>query len=229
VRDAAGNHSLDAGAYREAIAAIKTHCGDDLVVQTTTESAGRFTPAQQMASVRALMPRAISLAPREILEGDRRSAFAFLAWAEEAGVAIQYILYDDSDLDRLGLLRARGAIAREANPRIILVIGRYGDGTDSSVAEYRARFAALAKAGLDRGSVWSICAFGRGEIACLQAAIADGGHARVGFENSVVDHTGALVADNAERVALVAELARGLGREVTTGAAAAAILGLRHG
>ena len=71
------------------------------------------------------------------------------------------------------------------------------------------------------------CAFGRGEMACLERTIELGGHARVGFENAIVDATGRIAKDNAERVALVRQLARKHGRPVAGPAACAAILGRR--
>jgi 3-keto-5-aminohexanoate cleavage enzyme len=50
VRDADGRHSLDAEDYRAALAAIRSRVGDELIVQVTTEAAGRYAPAQQIAS-----------------------------------------------------------------------------------------------------------------------------------------------------------------------------------
>jgi len=61
-----------------------------------------------------------------------------------------------------------------------------------------------------------VCAFGRGELACLEAAIRLGGHVRVGFENAIVDAEGNLATDNAERVALVADAVRRCGGEPRT-------------
>src|SRR6185369_8576303 len=62
VRDASGQHSLDAGHYREAIAAVRERVGTAMVLQITTESAGRFGPPVQMAVVDAVAPEAASVA-----------------------------------------------------------------------------------------------------------------------------------------------------------------------
>ncbi len=67
VRDAAGGHALDPGLYRAATAAVRAAAGPDLVVQITTEAVGRFSPAEQMACVRALTPEAVSIALRELV------------------------------------------------------------------------------------------------------------------------------------------------------------------
>ena len=50
VRDPDGRHSLDAGAYREAIEAVRHAVGDDLVIQVTSESGGRYAADEQMVS-----------------------------------------------------------------------------------------------------------------------------------------------------------------------------------
>ena len=63
---------------------------------------------------------------------------------------------------------------------------------------------------------------------CLDRAIALGGHARVGFENAILDENGALAQDNGQRVALVAEIARKHGRRLSDGNCAAKILGLHR-
>jgi 3-keto-5-aminohexanoate cleavage enzyme len=66
VRDAQGVHLLDAEAYRAAIARICGAIGDRLVVQITSESMGRYSPAQQMAVVLDTNPEAASFALREL-------------------------------------------------------------------------------------------------------------------------------------------------------------------
>jgi 3-keto-5-aminohexanoate cleavage enzyme len=81
VRDAARAHSLDPGLYREAVAAVRA-ASPDTVIQVTTEAVGRYTPAEQMATVRALRPEAVSLALRELIPDAAAEAPArdFLAW-----------------------------------------------------------------------------------------------------------------------------------------------------
>src|SRR5210317_1856139 len=56
VRDSAGGHTLDAGRYREAMAAIRDRIGDQLILQVTTEAVGMYDRHQQMELVRELKP-----------------------------------------------------------------------------------------------------------------------------------------------------------------------------
>ncbi|MFT6773419.1 MAG: 3-keto-5-aminohexanoate cleavage enzyme [Paracoccaceae bacterium] len=225
VRDGAEVHSLDADAYREAIAAIGAAC-PDIAIQTTTEAAGVFELPHQIASARALRPACLSFSINELMREGPRAADAFLRWAADAGVAIQFILYDADQITEFARLWRDGALHLSGAPRLILVAGRYSATQDSDVAEFETLYAALAAAGLDEAAVWMTCAFGRGELACLERTIELGGHVRVGFENAIVDATGAPARDNAERVALVADLAAKHGRAVADAAASAAILGM---
>jgi len=65
VRDPAGEHSLDAGRYRETLDALHRHV-PQLRVQITTEAAGRFDVPAQLACLRDVQPAWASIAVREI-------------------------------------------------------------------------------------------------------------------------------------------------------------------
>jgi len=224
VRDASGRHVLDAGLYREAIAAIRARVGDGMVVQITTEAVGRYAPAEQQALVRELRPGAVSVGLREILAGGEDEGCAFLRWAGQEGIAVQHILYDREDLDRFADLRRRSPLGA-ARPRLLFVLGRYAPDQESSPRDLDVFLDGLKRHELD-DAIWMVCAFGRGETAALAAAIAAGGHARVGFENSLWNADGSLARDNAERVAAIAGLARKAGRAPANADQARSILGI---
>jgi 3-keto-5-aminohexanoate cleavage enzyme len=81
VRAQDGQHSLEPALYRDAIAATRRAVGERMVVQTTTEAVGRYSPEEQMKAVRELRPEAVSLGLRELIpqDGDPGEAAAFLA------------------------------------------------------------------------------------------------------------------------------------------------------
>ncbi|RMD88728.1 MAG: 3-keto-5-aminohexanoate cleavage protein [Alphaproteobacteria bacterium] len=205
VRDAEGRHVLDAGLYRELLAELALAV-PEMLAQVTTEAAGLYTPRQQIALVRELVPRFASVALREILsEGDEIAARRFYHWAREAGVNVQHILYDAAEVAWLADLVGRGVIPGE-DLELLFVLGRYGQERDSEPADLAPFLDTLARSGLAAG--WAACAFGRRETDCLVEAIARGGKARIGFENNLYNRRGGLARDNAERVAeLVAALA----------------------
>ncbi len=192
VRDKDGGHSLDAGLYRAAIQAVE-HSAPGMLVQITTEAAGRFALKDQIAVVRDVMPKAVSVAWREFAPEQQAQSRAFYAFAAEAQIHVQHILYSPDDIARF--VAGLSLLPLQAHS-VLLVLGSYG-GAAASPADLPAYLAALGGAAHD----WMVCAFGPAEHACAQAAIAAGGHARVGFENNLALVSGAVAPDTAALVA----------------------------
>lgn len=225
VRDAEARHVLDAGLYRDAVAAVRARVGAGMVIQVTTEAVGRYSPEEQMELVRTLRPAAVSVALRELLTGGEAGPAAFYCWASDHNVSIQHILYDRADLDRFAELRQRGLMPG-ARPQLLFVLGRYALNQESRPEDLDIFIEGLDDHGLHGEAVWSICAFGRGETAALASAIRAGGHVRVGFENSLWNADGSIARDNAERVSAIAAEARRIGRRIASAAEAGRILGV---
>ena len=211
VRKADGTHLLDAGAYREATAAIRTEVGDRLVVQITTESLGLYDRTAQAAVLKAARPEAASLALREFVpDADAEPAFAeLLGWMGRERVLPQIILYDPSEARRLAAMIDRGVVPFADVP-VLYVLGRYAPGQTSRPADLLPFLAP----GMPRYANWSVCAFGRHEAACVTAAALLGGHVRVGFENNLFLPDGTMAPSNAELVAVVGASVRALGLEM---------------
>ncbi|WP_254919086.1 3-keto-5-aminohexanoate cleavage protein [Oceanicola sp. 22II-s10i] len=216
LRDAEGGHLLDAGGYGELIAEIG-RAAPGMAVQITTEAIGRYGPAEQMQVVRDTKPDFASCALRELC-ADEGAALRFYAEMAEAGVGIQHILYTADDIRRYRGMVEGGHLARDG--AVIFVVGTYPDG-GGALPRQLADYVALLG---DAAAEWMVCAFGAGESRVLAAAMAMGGHARVGFENSLQMADGSVAADNAARVREVADLRRALG---LTGGGAARALGAR--
>jgi uncharacterized protein (DUF849 family) len=53
---------------------------------------------------------------------------------------------------------------------------------------------------------WSICAFGKEEMSCLEKAVSLGGKLRVGFENSLFMPNGEVASDNFMKVDAINKL-----------------------
>jgi 3-keto-5-aminohexanoate cleavage enzyme len=203
VRDAEQAHVLDAGLYRELTEEL-ARIVPGMAVQITTEAVGRYSPEEQRAVVRAVMPKMASVALREMIPGaDTKEAAGFYAWAHEAGIAVQHILYGPDELSRLEQLVADGIVPR-GDLQGIFVLGRYAKDQESDPLDLLAFLDILQMSELTVD--WAVCAFGRGETAGLQAAFSAGGKARVGFENSLWNADGSVAADNAERVRAIAAL-----------------------
>ncbi len=222
VRDAHGRHSLDVSKCAEAVKAVSTAV-PDLAVQVTTEAASICTVDDQERLLSTLKPRYASVSIAEILRDGENKGIEIIRRAVTSGVAIQFILYSSEDIRTLSSLRRR-LFEDDREPSTLLVAGRYGVVDAATVDMVDHLYRVLRAESLAAEGKWMVCAFGRGEMACLQAAMELGGHARVGFENAIVDANGKLAISNAERVARVAEMARAAGRPLMDGRAAPTIL-----
>ncbi len=212
VRDAAGRHSLEPDDYRAAFAAIRDRVGDALLLQATTEGGGRYSPAEQIARVRALAPEALSLAVRELWSDPavERDAAAFVAELSTRGALVQYIVYDAGDLARFVRLHAQGVIPQRT-PHVLFVLGAYAEKRAGGPAELPALVAALPAPW-----PWSVCAFGAVELRCVTCAALLGGHVRVGFENNLLLASGAIAPDNAALVRACRDVLEHLALPVAT-------------
>lgn len=214
VRNDDQSHSLDAGRYRAAIAAI-ADAVPGMPVQITTESAGIFDVAQQMACLEALRPAAASISVSEMARDPDRAARIY-ALCRDADTRVQHILYSPDCLAQLDAWDQQGLIAPSQRD-VILVLGRYSPARHghpqelssflSAIRDRAAETASEAPAGDGADSdaahwrwSWSVCAFGPQEPDCLLAALAAGGGARIGFENNMIASDGSLFADNAASV-----------------------------
>ncbi len=74
---------------------------------------------------------------------------------------------------------------------------------------------------------WSVCALGRNEIPMCTAAMIQGGHVRVGFEDNVFIRKGELAKSNADLVKKMANIAKELERPIADPTEARKLLGLK--
>lgn len=201
LRDKAGRHLLDAGAYREALAEL-AHALPGIAVQITTEAAGIYTPAAQRSVALETGAPLVSVALREMLRDDAETALRFYRDCAARGIAVQHILYDAADAARLAGLLPRDMLHDPAL-QLIFVLGRYTDGQASAPAMLQPFLDWMRGARI--APDWMICAFGTGETDCLLAAAQAGGKLRVGFENALWHPDGTIATDNAARVRQVVQ------------------------
>ena len=202
IRTDAGKHSLDAAIYRDTIAAIRRAIGKQMVIQMTTESAGVYSPQQQVAAVKSIRPEAVSVALRELIpvSADANSlrenqtyentASKFFHWLRNEKIMAQYILFSVAEIERYHQLLNREIIPADGHS-VLFVLGRYTKTTNPGpelLSQYLNLWA--------RNQSWMVCAFGQHEFDCLQSAVHNGGHIRVGFENCLLMRDGAVAKSN---------------------------------
>jgi len=200
VRDRNLAHVLDVSAYRAAIQAVRSQVGDRLVIQVTTESCGLYGPEEQMRLVRELRPEAVSLSIGEVLPDPTFEAQAaeFLDWLRTEGIFAQFIVFNADQVRFLTGLIHRG-IVPHSDPCVLFVLGRYTPNQQSAPSDLDP-FLEVSPF----REAWFLCAFGKHESACVDRALARGGHARIGFENNFYRPDGTRAAGNAELVGLAA-------------------------
>jgi 3-keto-5-aminohexanoate cleavage enzyme len=223
VRDGEGRHVLDAALYQQALALISARAGQDVLAQATTEAAGRYRADMQIALIKTLRPAAVSIALSEILpdatdKAAREEFRALCLWMQVEGVWPEFILYRPEEVETLLRLLSDRDLPF-AEPFLLFVLGRYSDAQVATPDDLPPFLDALGTA----KATWMICAFGRHEHACAQAAIAAGGHVRVGFENNLWLPDGEMADSNSALVGLAVAAARESGRGVMSPAAAVAL------
>ena len=179
-----------------------------------------------MSVVRAVRPRGFSAALKELIAtpDKENEAAAFYGWARQEEIAVQHILYDAEEVHRFADLVRREVIPGDRHA-LLFVLGRYSKNLESDVEDLLPFVDALSASGLKSNSEWMVCGFGRSETASLTAAMALGGHARVGFENSLWHADGEVAASNAERVHVISAIAERLGRGGQTAEGTSRVLG----
>jgi uncharacterized protein (DUF849 family) len=222
VRDREGGHSLDPGLYAEAMTAVREAAGDDLIIQITTESAGKYGPREQRDVVTALQPEAVSIALRELVPSAQvdDATTRFFHGLREAGVAAQYIVYSAEELQRFNALRASGVIPA-GSAFLLFVLGSYVQRTDGLPEQIDPFLRHLAD-----DDLWAVCAFGPHEARCIGRAAQLGGHARVGFENNLWRPDGSPADDNRDLVDAARSAIEAQGRRLANGTEARAMLGI---
>ena len=136
---------------------------------------------------------------------------SFCVWMQANRIAPQFILYDAGDVERFFAL-CDADVIRFINPFLLFVLGRYATDQQSEPADLDPFLDALK----GRDVPWAVCAFGKRELDCAEAAMTAGGHVRVGYENNLHMTDGSVAASNADIVAATAARVRELGFDVMT-------------
>ncbi|MFK7868786.1 MAG: 3-keto-5-aminohexanoate cleavage protein [Roseobacter sp.] len=193
VRDQDGAHSLDAGLYKTAIAAVH-RAAPHMDIQITTEAADRYSVEDQLHLLETLKPAAASIAVREIARAPKLIAQVYDT-AHRHGTQVQHILYGTECIAQLELWLASGLVPTTMRDAI-LVLGQYAPARAGKSSE----LAPLLKQTAACNFSISVCAFGPDEQACLTEAAALGCDLRVGFENNLHAPEGNVWENNAQAV-----------------------------
>jgi 3-keto-5-aminohexanoate cleavage enzyme len=216
--DGTNTHSVER--FQEACDAIRAQ--SDLIVQFSTGGAIGMTP-QERASVLELRPEMATLTCGSVNFGDEifENSFpimrALLKKMDEFGVRPELEIFDKGHIANARRLARERLLSFPQH--VDLVLGVPG-GLEATVAN----LADLVD-NLPDGCTWSVAGIGRQQLPMAMAAIAMGGHVRVGLEDNLHYSRGRL-ARNEELVARVARIAAEAGRPVATPNQARKLLGM---
>jgi 3-keto-5-aminohexanoate cleavage enzyme len=217
--DGTNTHSVQR--FRAAYEAIRAQ--SDLIVQFSTGGAIGMTPDER-ASVLQLQPEMATLTCGSVNFGDDIFENSFpimrgiLAKMHEFGVRPELEIFDKGHLANARRLEKEGLLTFPQHVDLVLGVPGALEATVSNLCDLVAEVPA--------GCTWSVAGVGRRQLPMAMAAIAMGGHVRVGLEDNLYFSKGRL-ARNEELVARVARIAQEAGRPVATPDQAREILGLR--
>ena len=215
-----GSNTHDVGRFRAAYEAIRAK--SDLIVQFSTGGAIGMTP-QERAAVLQLRPEMATLTCGSVNFGDEifENSFpimrAIAGAMKEYGVRPELEIFDKGHLSNARRLAAEGVLTLPQHVDFVL-------GVPGALEASVANLCDLV-ADLPAGCTWSFAGIGRHQLPLAIAAIAMGGHVRVGLEDNIYYSKGRL-ATNGELVARIVRIAAEVGRPVATPAQAREILSL---
>ncbi|MGZ3526130.1 MAG: 3-keto-5-aminohexanoate cleavage enzyme [Vulcanimicrobiaceae bacterium] len=215
-----GTNTHDVGRFKQAYEAIRSK--SDLIVQFSTGGAIGMSP-QERASVLQLRPEMATLTCGTVNFGDDVFENSFpimrriLEKMHEFGVRPELEIFDKGHLTNAKRLEKEGLLAFPQHVDFVLGVPGGLDATVQNLCD-------LVDS-LPAGCTWSVAGIGRQQLPMAMAAIAMGGHVRVGLEDNIYYSKGRL-ATNDELIARVVRVANELGRPVATPDQAREMLGL---
>ncbi len=206
--DGTNTHSVER--FRTAYEAIRAQ--SDIIVQFSTGGAIGMTPDER-ASVLQLRPEMATLTCGSVNFGDDIFENSFpimrgiLAKMHEYDVTPELEIFDKGHIANARRLAKDGMLTFPAHVDFVLGVPGGMEATVQNLADL--------VDDLPAGCTWSVAGIGRQQLPMALAAIAMGGHVRVGLEDNLYYSKGRL-AKNEELVARVARIAAEAGRPVAT-------------
>ena len=204
IRDDQARPTLDPSRLKDTVAAL--HEGTDLIVQLSTGGAVTDSFGDRLAVLDAA-PDGCSLTCGTVNFGEDvfHNPYPFIrdlyARTQELGVVPEFELFDFGHIATLHRLLAGHGAPHGGHVHCDLVMGVPG-GMPGDAATLTQAVSALPE-----GATWSATGIGRTTLPVMFAALAAGGHLRVGMEDTVSFAKGRPVTGNAELVERAATLA----------------------
>lgn len=219
-----GTPTQDKERFRVIIDAIKEVCPDVIIQPSTGGAVGmtndeRLQPTELSPEMATLDCGTLNFGGDEIFENTENTIKYFGKRMIERGIKPELEVFDKSMIDMALRLHKKGFIEKPMH--FDLVMGVNG-GISGDLRDF-----VFMRGSLPADATYTVAGVGRYEFPLAMAAIIDGGHVRVGFEDNVYLSKGVLAKSNGELVEKVVQMAKLMGREIATPAEAREILGLK--
>lgn len=224
VRDDNGMGSMSKEKFEETVALIKEKC--DIVINCTTSGELNATNEKRQAHLKSIKPemasydcgsmnwqhKTVFLNEPQFLEELGKTML-------ENGVKPEIEIFDSGMVYNSFYYLKKNIL--EAPLHYQFVLGAPGGAT--ATVENLVHLKSL----IPEGSTWSALGIGKGHVPIMLAALAMGGHIRVGMEDNVMFNKNELAKSNRQLVQRAANLIKEIGNEVATPDDARRILNLR--
>ncbi|MGL5123349.1 MAG: 3-keto-5-aminohexanoate cleavage protein [Fusobacteriaceae bacterium] len=210
--------------YEECIKAIKKKCPDVIIQPSTGGAVGmsgkeRLQPLELFPEMATLDCGTLNFGGDEIFENTENMIKEFGKEMIDKNIKPELECFDKSMIEMAIRLEKKGFI--KSPMHFSFVMGVNG-GIGGDLRDF-----IFLRGSIPKDATYTVAGIGRFEFSLATAAIIDGGHVRVGFEDNVYISKGILAKSNGELVEKVVRIAKELGRDIATPDEARKILGLK--
>jgi 3-keto-5-aminohexanoate cleavage enzyme len=226
VREDDGKPSQRVERFQEAIDAIRSRAPGVIIQISTGGAIGESI--ENRARPLSLKPDMASLNLGTMNFGDEvffnhpRDIMGLAQRMKSHGVMTELEVYEAGMLESAFRLRKQGVLEEPLHFQFVLGV----PGGMSGEVRNLVHLVGLLEQNAGKNTHWGVAGIGRYQLPLAMHALAMGGHVRVGFEDNIFYHKGEIAKSNAQLVERVARLAREIGREIASPAAARKLLGL---
>lgn len=219
VRDDAGNASMQYSKFEEAVGLIRAHKDCDVVINLTSSGGLNLKEDDRIRPFYELKPEFASYDAgtmnwqnTTIFENNPKFLERLAVSMKEAGVRPEIECFDTSFIYNAAWLIKEGFL--EPPFHLQFCMGAQG-GMAATVKNLTVMYDTMREA-LPPDTTWSAFGVGRAHLEIMYAAIAMGGHIRVGMEDNVYYLRGQLAENNMQFVERAKRVIREFGLEVAT-------------
>lgn len=225
VREDDGTPTQDKDRFKAVMDAIHAKYPDVIIQPSTGGAVGmsndeRLQPTELNPEMATLDCGTLNFGGDEIFENTENTIKYFGEKMIERGIKPELEVFDKSMIDMALRLHKKGYI--QSPMHFDFVMGVNG-GISGTLRDFT-----FLRGSIPADATYTVAGIGRFEFPLAVAAIIDGGHVRVGFEDNTMIAKGQVAESNGQLVEKVVRLAKELGREIANPAEAREILGLKQ-